>query len=357
MEIPQSDALSTRHLNRVFDNTTATYKFYWFLGILDLCVKQGRTRMDVWDVMICMVAEAWYPVNYFRLSFGKSESLHETILRLQRENGIPINLGHKELVERLTELVREVPRVRKQIEFLQLNVPYRFLMPWIRTADNREMVMRSQTFENGCLYRLVKEEGTMWVEMNPAWLAYLRENYDILSAFAFWGLTNFVQARNPNVPNIPSKLVKREERSALTAQRRFWDTAMQEGMVVRCLYTGRVLQRADYDLDHFIPWSFVSHDLLWNLMPADPSVNSSKSNRLPDLTTYLPGLAMAQQEALRLHLRRGRGAKLLEDYLSMGHTAQDIAQMDQERLLDCFFQTFTPMDQIARNMGFETWRY
>lgn len=24
---------------------------------------------------------------------------------------------------------------------------------------------------------------------------------------------------------------------------------------------------------------------------------------------------------------------------------------------DCFFQTFTPMHQIALNMGFENWKY
>ena len=45
MIIPQSNTLTTRHLNRVFDKTVATYKYYWFLGILDLYVKQGKTRM------------------------------------------------------------------------------------------------------------------------------------------------------------------------------------------------------------------------------------------------------------------------------------------------------------------------
>lgn len=42
MQILQSQILTTRYLNRVFDNTVATYKYYWFLGILDLYVKQGK---------------------------------------------------------------------------------------------------------------------------------------------------------------------------------------------------------------------------------------------------------------------------------------------------------------------------
>lgn len=106
MQIPQSQILTTRYLNRVFDNTVATYKYYWFLSILDLCVKQEKTRMNVWEIMITMVANAWYPVNYFRLSFGKSESLYDAILTLQKENNIPINLGIRELIDLLQELIR-----------------------------------------------------------------------------------------------------------------------------------------------------------------------------------------------------------------------------------------------------------
>ena len=197
----------------------------------------------------------------------------------------------------------------------------------------------------------------MWVELNPIWLTYLQENYDILSSFAYWGLTNFLQDRNPNVPNIPSKLIKKEDRNSLSAQRKFWDTAINTGLEVKCLYTGKLLGIRKYDLDHFIPWSFVSHDLLWNLMPADSSINSSKSNKLPDLNLYLPKLAKAHQAALRINIKEGKQIKLLEDYLSLGYTPQDIASMDREHLLDCFFQTFTPMNQIALNMGFESWKY
>ena len=340
----------------MFDKTVATYKFYWFLGILDLFVKQGKTKMNVWEIMISMVANAWYPVNYFRLSFGKSESLYEAILALQRENNIPINIGIKDLIILLQALTQR-PEIRKQLNFLQLNVPFRFLRPWIDTSDDREMVKRSQTFENGCLYKLEKENGTLWIELNPIWLTYLQENYDILSSFAYWGLTNFLQVRNPNVPNIPNKLIKKEERNSLSAQRKFWNTAINAGLEVRCLYTNKLLVEREYDLDHFIPWSFVSHDLLWNLMPADSSINSSKSNKLPDLNLYLPKLAETHQAALRINLEKGKQDKLLEDYLSLGFTPQEIVQMNQERLLDCFSQTFTPMNQIALNMGFESWKY
>ena len=82
--------------------------------------------MNVWEIMISMVANAWYPVNYFRLSFGKSESLYEAILTIQRENDIPINIGVRDLTNLLQVLIQRQD-IRKQLNFLQLNVPFRFL--------------------------------------------------------------------------------------------------------------------------------------------------------------------------------------------------------------------------------------
>lgn len=49
-----------------------------------------------------------------------------------------------------------------------------------------------------------------------------------------------------------------------------------------------------YDIDHFIPWSFVMNDELWNLMPMDTSLNSSKSNRLPKWNPFFQNFAQNQ---------------------------------------------------------------
>lgn len=41
-----------------------------------------------------------------------------------------------------------------------------------------------------------------------------------------------------------------------------------------------MIDKNDYDVDHFIPWSFVMNDELWNLMPMDSAWNIKKSNKL-----------------------------------------------------------------------------
>jgi hypothetical protein len=64
-----------------------------------------------------------------------------------------------------------------------------------------------------------------------------------------------------------------------------------------CIYSGRPLAKTKWDLDHFVPWSFVAHDQLWNLVPAENSANERKGSRLPH-TKQLVQLAAMQAAAL-----------------------------------------------------------
>ena len=341
-------------MSQVFRHTVATYKFYWFEGILDLFVKHGQTRMDIWDIQVEMVVNAWYPVCYFHLSFGNSESLYEAILKLQADYNIPINIPAADLRFWLNKHKAEI---YSRLQFLQFNVPYRFLSPWIHTADNQELTLRSLTFENGCPYRILKDASSFTIELNPEWLPYFSDNYCVLKNFIYWDLVMFLQPRNPNVPNIPGKLIRPDTRNSLKRQHDFWDFVMNCGEHIHCIYTGAPLEAGNYDLDHFIPWSFVTHDLIWNLLPADSSINSSKSDKLPDLNHYLPQLALNQQKAIQTCLQHNYSGKLLEDYLSFGYSIQDLADMPQTELVNCFSKVFTPLNQIALNMGFQSWNY
>lgn len=62
------------------------------------------------------------------------------------------------------------------------------------------------------------------------------------------------------------------------------------------VFTGEKINKAKYDVDHFIPWSFVMNDELWNLMPMDSNLNSSKSNRLPDWEIFFEKFARNQYD-------------------------------------------------------------
>lgn len=356
MELPKNDNLPVEKLGSVFNNTVATYKFYWFLSLLDCVVKHQKSRMDIWEVVARMVSLAWYPIHYYHLSFGKSDSLDGVIRSVRENTNMPIDLPTEDIVRRLMDKADQKD-MRKMLRVLTLNVPYRFLNPWLNTSDNRLIVERSQTFENECLYALWQEEGTMIVEINPHWVDYLMKNYAMLHDFGYWNLTLFLQARNLNVPNIPSKLIKPTQRESLAKQHNYWDRVIERQGGVRCLFTDKLLQPKEYDLDHFIPWSFVAHNQIWNLVPVDGSINSSKSDKLPDLDKYLFGLAKQQQKAVAIAYEMNPNDRILEDYLNVADSVEGLIGMEDERLLEVFDHAFRPMVQIARNMNFEMWEH
>ena len=73
MQLPPQSGLSILKLNSVFGDTTNSYKFYWFLGILELVNNGKSDRLSMDDLAIQMVARVWYPLDYFKLSFGKQD--------------------------------------------------------------------------------------------------------------------------------------------------------------------------------------------------------------------------------------------------------------------------------------------
>ena len=351
MTLPLDKHIDTRVLAQIYNNTTATYKFYWFVSLLDILVKTGKRQISFWEIVVGMIAEAWYPIHYFRLSFGKSDSLYNQIIELQKELNIPIDANKNDIRKQIINNL-ENQRIKSLLRVFTLNVPYRFLSPWINYTTDSEVVNLSQSFSNNCLYTIQNET----IEINPKWEQYLNDNYLILRDFTFWNLTIFLQKRNPNVPDVPSKLVKPILRDSLTKQRHFWDNFIETNGSMQCIYTGKTLYKKEYDLDHFVPWSFVSHNLLWNLLPADSSINSSKSNNLPPLETYLRPFAQTHQKAIQTIYPKNPNNKLLEDYLILHNSLSELVQLSENDFFNVYQKTFSPLVQIAENMGFRYWQ-
>lgn len=352
--IPQSDILSTTNLSRVFNSTTATYKFYWFQSLLQMHNEEGAYRMSVWDLVIRMVANAWFPIHYFHLSFGSMDSLHKIVTELQWITALPMDARREDVIACLKDRLNN-KEVKKLLTTLTVNVHYRFLSPWINYTNDSDVIARSHAYENGCLYSIQKTTDEFYITLNPVWDKYLQDYYGILTDFINWNLTLFLQSRNPNIPNIPNKLSRPIERTSLNKQRKFWDDVIKIGGSIHCIYTGREIHIGNYAVDHFMPWSFVAHDQLWNLIPADNSINSSKSDKLPPLDRYLQKMAEEHRKAIRIYLEAGKKESALDDFSSLGYTPRDLLTLNRERFLTAYQQTFNPLFQIAQNMGYEVW--
>ena len=102
-----------------------------------------------------------------------------------------------------------------------------------------------------------------------------------------------------------------------------------------------------YAVEHFIPYSFVSHDLIWNLIPANPTFNSVKGDKLPSLEKYFDPFFDLQKRSIDLMKERQPRNPLIEDYFSV------FPDLDNSISRAKYREHLQPLITIAANNGFE----
>lgn len=348
MTLPQSKELPIHLLAACFNKTSATYKFYWLLSILQ-AAENGIMEVPKRDLFARMISNAWYTVNYFNISFGKQDLIQDAIEEINKLEPITIDENKNTVFRKLQNSQNHY--TKKILWHFNKNVPHWFLSPWFPkkpqetySKRSKRIYLESKSYESNCPYALYQEH----IQINPAWADYLISNVKILKDFCFWNLALFLQSKNPNVPDIPNKLIKPAKRNSLNRQRKkFWDLVLDELGSVKCIYTGRELTKNNYAMEHFIPYSFVSHDLVWNLIPADQSFNSTKSNKLPILEKHFLPFFSLQKTAYDIVSTKTPGNKLLEDYLT-------VLKLEDNSLTESkFMEVIQPLVSIASNNGFE----
>ncbi|MGV8088117.1 MAG: HNH endonuclease domain-containing protein [Methanomicrobiales archaeon] len=71
-----------------------------------------------------------------------------------------------------------------------------------------------------------------------------------------------------------------EERNVQAAEQ-FLSCLREQDYPITCIWSGRLLGKTGYHIDHMLPFSICKNNDLWNLMPTDGPVNEAKSDLFP----------------------------------------------------------------------------
>lgn len=364
-DLPPARRLNTGALAAAFRGRSASYKYLWMQAILR-AVERGE--FDGGPAPMALLAAhmldiAKYPLRRFRLSLGwhGHDKVGQVLRDLEDAEGwhdLRTNLLDRDIAARFQQMPA----------FAYSNLvalpPYRFLTPFFgdqlrnlsaAARHRRIAALADRDFRSDSppLYRFTQDSRS--IELHPSWAAYIRDNLEILRGWALWHWCDYLQGRNPNTPAIARKLA-RPAAAGLTKQREFWRWVIgARAGQVRCIYSGQPLRAQDFAVDHYIPWDFIGHDNLWNLVPARPEANSSKSNRLPH-PRYLPQLVQTQH--LALATLRGSGRTQWESLMECYTTDLRLPTTDPVPppgdLQRAFSQVALPLLQLAENQGFES---
>ena len=350
MIIPKSNGLPVNFLAACFNNTSATYKYYWLLSILQ-AVEEGNLKVSKRDLFSRMISNAWFTVNYFHVSFGKQDLIQQAIKAINEIEKIPIDEKRQLVFQKLSSTTNK--ETVSQLWHFNKNVPHWFLSPWFpknRNETDAQQVKRiysdSKHFNEKCLYALYDDS----IVINSEWKNYLTDNAGVLKDFCYWNLALFLQAKNPNVPDIPNKLIKPASRGNLIKQlNEYWKIVFKTEKEIECIFTNKKLIYEDknFAIDHFVPHAFVSHDLIWNLIPIEKKFNSHKSDRLPLLDIHFDKFFALQKKAFELNKSINPNSKYMEEFLSIFPDLNDSFTKEK------FRERIQPLITIASNNGFE----
>lgn len=363
--LPHHDALPLHCLVGTFakNRTTNSYKFYWFLALLKM-IEEGTLSPEkpvpLQAVFTKMIALSWHTVALYKLSLGTMDKLGDNIQAFQKM--FPDTLTtDTAVVDIETKLLKE-QSCQKKLTYLKANVPYRFLSTFFveelkgaKAFNQKVIALCKEKFhtKKPPIYSFVGQR----IEIHQEWFHYLKNNLKILQDFCYLNLINYLSRRNPNVPNISNKLFLPVEKRNLQPARNYWKKILKE-QAFKCIYSKELLTPENLSIDHFIPWSFVAHDMLWNLTPTFKEVNSSKSDKLPDFQAYFQDFSTQQFESFNI-LCAAKQQKALEDYAIAFNTRIDtIKSYSKDLFAEKLSQQVEPLFQIARNLGFQgNWKY
>lgn len=304
MELPlYSNKLNVKKFENLLSNNDQGYKFFWLEAIMKL-IPNGNDLFTFEDVINEMIVGAWKTVTHYHLRLGhtvngNAENFLEHAIRLLYGN------AKTELKNKVPSRDRLLYLIGKYNDVLEADkihltdyVPYRLIKPfmdkegkaYIDSKNYGRFIAYLNAFtkiDNEFFYDIVEADSSLKrrIHINEEWREFMMQNYAIIMGWIRYNKAIFIQDRNPGVPGVMYKIAPEMEakHKSLKAARELWIATVQlTGRPLHEIYTGRELDINSFDLDHFVPRSYVSNDELWNLTPASKPTNTSKNNRLPD---------------------------------------------------------------------------
>lgn len=367
--------LDIEGFSSMMKDPSSCYKFYWLEAIVCL-ISEGVERTTFNDIIDEMIANAWYSVVEYHIHlsgimFGEvRDGLERAVLKLAELSGLNSNVSKVEIKANIKKYDKYIQNEKKQLTNM---VPYRALAGFFVNAEEEirwdsitRMVAYIDSFNQnikklpyvlGDSPKLKKE-----VIFNSEWIRMIQDNTVSILGWIQFEKVKWLQNNNPEVPGLVYKLAPLNEKMRkLGNVRKLWSEIIINEKV-RDVFTDKTIESDSYDVDHFVPWSFVMNDELWNLMPMDSSLNSVKSNKLPMWEPYFEKFA-SNQYLLYMRIQefdkiRGLFEKCYRDNLHSIWAIQELYKPGNSKQV--FFEVLEsnmrPVYDSARRQGYSIWK-
>jgi 5-methylcytosine-specific restriction endonuclease McrA len=148
-----------------------------------------------------------------------------------------------------------------------------------RRVLHKDVVGALYADTEGVLYGFSKKERKL--TMTTSGYEFMLKYQTTVFKLVNYELAKFLQKKNPLVTQ--GILLEEIENITQRESLQQFQQLLVDHSGSSCFYTGRPLkqEKRAVAVDHFVPWSFVHSDELWNFVLTSSSINSSKGSKLP----------------------------------------------------------------------------
>ena len=143
--------------------------------------------------------------------------------------------------------------------------------------------------------------------------------------------------------------------------KKYWKTIINKESI-KCIYSGKTITPETFSLDHFLPWSFVGHDKLWNLIPMRKNDNSYKSDNIPLVDKYLDKFIDTQYNGLQIayeEMGKIQWENTIIDFIDdFKIDSYELRTINSDLFANKYKEIILPLLNLARNSDFNyDWVY
>ncbi len=354
------------------------YKFFWLEAIVQL-ISENKIQATYNEIINRMISNAWFPVLEYHIHlsgiYGDGlvrDNLEKAVIRLKGITDLRTEASQVEIINKLEESSND--KILHDCKMaLTNNVPYKALSGFANRGSERIDVNGSAGALISYYNKLSKNEILLpyffgdtiglnrTVIFNDGWIQMIQDNTVAILGWIQHEKVKWLQNNNPEVPGLVYKLAPTDEKvRKLNNVRKLWEAIFNIAPVID-VFTGNAINQYDYDVDHFIPRSFVMNDELWNLMPMDSSLNSAKSNKLPIWNSYFDKFADNQFILYEQIHSKPEIHRLYEscykDNLHSIWANSELYRMgnNKEEFKNILEKNMRPVYDSARRQGYEIW--
>lgn len=251
------------HFNYIFSSksrNSTTYKFVLIKSLIENLYNVNEKLELHYDSLFNSFSRIyWNLVIHHDLNqinmVGKKAEVQSILLNMQSKHQIPYTFVFDKLSNELQIII--VNKVKKKCKVNVMGAIYGDTSGTIYDFDNEHEILR----------------------LNPAFFSFMQRYQRVLKYMSNYQLALFLEKFNDQ-GDTSRLLLKVENVSKRSSLDPFYQVlASFNGG--KCFYCGKSIKKKEQaHVDHFIPWSFVQADQLWNLVIACTACNLSKNDKM-----------------------------------------------------------------------------